>query len=115
VKTHIRRGKMFSIGLSMRLNPGGYPGYKKAHDELWPEIAKSMADNSVSMSIYRFGDRLFLHAVAPTEADWLKSREDPNLERWSEFMTNYLESDGAGNIVFDILEEAFAFGMFKSE
>ena len=68
---------MYSIGLSMQLKPGSYEGYKEAHDNLWPEIAKSMDDNSVSMSIYRLGDRLFLHAVAPSEADWLKSREDP--------------------------------------
>ena len=66
---------MYSIGLSMQLKPGSYEGYKEAHDNLWPEIAKSMDDNSVSMSIYRLGDRLFLHAVAPSEADWLKSRE----------------------------------------
>ena len=50
---------MYSIGLSMQLKPGSYEGYKEAHDNLWPEIAKSMDDNSVSMSIYRLGDRLF--------------------------------------------------------
>ena len=43
---------MYSIGLSMQLKPGSYEGYKEAHDNLWPEIAKSMADNNVSMSIY---------------------------------------------------------------
>ena len=53
---------MFSIGLSMQLKPGSYDGYKEAHDNLWPEIAKSMSDNDVSMSIYRLGDRLFLHS-----------------------------------------------------
>ena len=105
---------MYSIGLSMQLKPRSYEGYKEAHDNLWPEIAKSMADNNVSMSIYLLGDRLFLHAVAPSEADWLKSREDPELERWSEYMGNYLATDDAGNIIFDTLPEAFAFGMFKS-
>ena len=53
----------------MKLRPGGYDGYKKAHDELWPEIATSMSDHGVSMAIYRFGDRLMLFACAPTEAD----------------------------------------------
>ena len=105
---------MYSIGLSMQLKPRSYEGYKEAHDNLWPEIAKSMDDNNVSMSIYLLGDRLFLHAVAPSEADWLKSREDPALERWSEYMGNYLATDDAGNIIFDTLPEAFAFGMFKS-
>jgi hypothetical protein len=30
-------------------------------------------------------------------------------------MGNYLATDDAGNIIFDTLPEAFAFGMFKSE
>ena len=47
---------MYSIGLSMQLKPGSYEGYKEAHDNLWPEIAKSMDDNNVSMSIYLLGE-----------------------------------------------------------
>ena len=105
---------MFSIGLVMKLKPGGYPGYKEAHDKLWPEIARSMRDNSVSMSIYRFEDRLFLHAVAPTEEDWKQSRNVEVLDRWSEYMSTQLETDAEGNITFDELPEAFAFGMFKA-
>ena len=106
---------MYSIGLAMKLRPGCYEGYKEAHDNLWPEIGKGMEATNVSMSIYRLGDRLVLHAVAPSEQDWLKSREDPELERWSDYMATYLETDEDDNIVFEELPEAFAFGMFKSE
>ena len=47
---------MYSIGLSMQLKPGSYEGYKEAHDNLWPEIAKSMDDNEceyVDLSLRR--------------------------------------------------------------
>ena len=43
---------MFSIGLTFKLKPGCYPEYKKAHDELWPEIAETMSDNEIDMVIY---------------------------------------------------------------
>ena len=104
---------MFSIGYVMRLKPGQYEGYKEAHDNLWPKIAESMSDNNVSMSIYKHEDLLFLHAVAPTEEEWDRSREHPDLPRWAEFMGEFLDRDEAGEIFFSELPEAFAFGTFK--
>lgn len=104
---------MFSIGYVMQLKPGQYHRYKEAHDNLWPEIAKSMSDNQVSMSIYRFKEFLFLHAVAPTVADWNKSRDHPDLPKWSEYMSEFLEQDEKGEAVFSQLSEVFAFGNFK--
>ena len=105
---------MYSFGMVMKLRPGCYDEYKKAHDELWPSLAEGMRANQVSMAIYRFGDRLFLHAVAPNEADWLASRKDPELDRWHEYMSTLLETDDDGNIQFESLSEAFSFGMFAS-
>ena len=43
---------MFTIAESFCLKPGCYDEYKRAHDELWPDIAKSMAEHDVSMAIY---------------------------------------------------------------
>ena len=96
----------------MRLRPGAYEKYKLAHDQLWPEIAKGMRDNQVSMAIYRDADRLFLFASAPSEAHWQRSRQDPILARWDAGMTAYLETDQAGKIAFDVLPKAFGFGEF---
>ena len=106
---------MYSIGLAMTLRPGAYAEYKKAHDELWPEIADSMSDNDVSMAIYRFGENLVIHAVAPTEADWNKSRDVPILEKWFEYMSTLLATNQEGEIIFEDLPEAFAFGIFKAD
>ena len=43
---------MWSKALTYKLKPGFYPEYKKAHDELWPELAQAMADNQVNMVIH---------------------------------------------------------------
>jgi len=106
---------MFSTGYVMRLKPGQYDGYKKAHDNLWPEIAKSMSDNHVSMSIYRCDDLLFLHAIAPSEEEWNRSREHPDLPRWAEYMGEFLDRDKTGKVFFQELPEVFAFGIFRPE
>ena len=106
---------MYSIGMAMTLRPEAYDEYKKAHDELWPEIADSMSVNDVSMAIYKFNENLIIHAVAPTEEDWDKSREAPILEKWFEYMSTLLVTDDSGDIIFEDLPEAFAFGIFKAD
>jgi len=104
---------MFSIGLGLRLRPGCYDRYKKAHDECWPELLETMRENDVNMVIYRSGDQLFVHATAPSQTDWLNSRVGPRQDEWNDFMTDLLETDAEGNILFEELEVAFSFGQFK--
>lgn len=103
---------MYTIGLALTLRPGKYDGYKHAHDELWPELAKGMRDNNVSMVIYRDENRLFVFAAAPSEAHWDRSRQDPILAEWDNSMTEFLETDAAGNLAFTLLPKAFGFGDF---
>jgi L-rhamnose mutarotase len=105
---------MYSIGLAMTLRPNCYTEYKQAHDDLWPDIAQSMSVNNVDMAIYRFGENLIIHATAPTQADWEKSRQVPILEKWYDYMATLLVTDAEGQIIFEELEEAFAFGQFKA-
>jgi L-rhamnose mutarotase len=104
---------MFILGLAMTLRAGAYEKYKSAHDQLWPELAKGMRENQVSMAIYRDGNRLFLFASAPSEEHWQRSRRDPVLGRWDAQMTELLETDEKGHIAFTVLPKAFGFGEFK--
>ena len=104
---------MYTIGLALTLRPGKYDGYKQAHDNLWPELAKGMRENNVGMAIYRDGDRLFVFAAAPSEQHWNRSRQDPILAEWDQTMTEFLETDPAGNLAFTLLPKAFGFGEFK--
>ena len=91
---------MYSIGLGLKLRPGAYAGYKKAHDEAWPDLLEIMQRHHVNMIIYKSGERLFVHATAPSEEEWLATRGGPLDEKWNRYMTNYLETDADGNIVF---------------
>jgi L-rhamnose mutarotase len=104
---------MYTLGLALRLRPGVYDEYKRAHDELWPELAAGMRSNEVSMAIFRDGDRLFLFAAAPSEAHWQRSRQDPVLSRWDALMARLLETDDRGKIAFTHLPRAFGFGEFR--
>jgi L-rhamnose mutarotase len=104
---------MYTIGLALTLRPGAFDGYKQAHDELWPEVAKGMRENDVNMAIYRDGNRLFVFAAAPSEEHWKRSRQDPILAKWDKSMTQFLETDSAGNLAFTLLPKAFGFGEFR--
>lgn len=104
---------MYTIGLALTLRPGKYDGYKQAHDNLWPELAKGMRENNVGMAIYRDGDRLFVFAAAPSEQHWNRSRQDPILAEWDQTMTEFLETDASGNLAFTLLPKAFGFGEFR--
>jgi L-rhamnose mutarotase len=104
---------MYTIGLALTLRPGAYEGYKRAHDELWPELAAGMRANEVNMAIYRDGDRLFVFAAAPSEAYWAESRRDPVLSRWDAEMAKFLETDADGRLAFALLPKAFGFGEFQ--
>lgn len=104
---------MFTIALTMRLRPGALASYRKAHEELWPEIAHGMSDNGVSMVIYHETGRLFLFATAPSEERWNRSRQDPRLAEWDARMTAFLESSEPGKIAFAMPEKVFGFGDFK--
>ena len=104
---------MYTIGLALTLRPGKYDEYKRAHDELWPELAEGMRANDVSMAIYRDADRLFVFAAAPSEAHWDRSRQDPILANWDKNMCEFLETDANGELAFSLLPKAFGFGEFK--
>jgi L-rhamnose mutarotase len=104
---------MYCLGLGLTLRSGAYDEYKRAHDELWPELAEGMRANDVSMAIYRDGNRLFVFAAAPSELHWQRSREDPILAKWDQRMTELLETDNHGNLAFTVLEKAFEFGDFR--
>ena len=104
---------MFTTAFAMWLKPGCLEGYRRAHEALWPEIARSMSENGVSMAIYQSGEELCVFAVAPSEEAWNRSRSEPALARWDAAMTEFLESSEPGKIAFRQLERVFGFGEFK--
>ena len=101
---------MYSIAQTYQLLPGNREKYRKAHDELWPELAEAMAANRVNMVIYRHGDRLFLYATAPSRQHFERSHEGPVARRWLEYMATMMVTDEKGRSIVEELEQVFAFG-----
>jgi L-rhamnose mutarotase len=105
---------VYTQGQTFTLKPGCYEGYKKAHDELWPELVALMLAQQVSMVIYHHEGRLFLFATAPSRAHLERSHQGPVAQRWAEYMATMLETDDQGRSVVEKLEPAFAFGAFAA-
>ena len=106
---------MYSIGFAMTLRPGAYAEYKRAHDDPWPELVRDMEANGISMAIFRDGDRLVVHAVAPTAEHWEQSRRmTPVFDKWHAYMATLLETDAARqHRRRRELPEAYAYGLFR--
>jgi len=106
---------MYSIGTTFKLKPGCLAEYKKAHDELWPDIAEAMRANEVDMVIHHHEDRLFLFATAPSQEHMERSNQAATAERWAAYMATLMETDEEGKAIVEELELAFAFGGFRAE
>jgi len=104
---------MKSIGLVLKLRPGCYDEYKKRHDELWPELDQVMKSYGLSMVIYRHEDLLFVHEQAPSDESFQKMGAHPITPRWNKNMSEVLQTDARGEVIFISLPLAFSFGVFK--
>ncbi|MDA0746460.1 MAG: L-rhamnose mutarotase [bacterium] len=105
---------MYSSGMTFKLKPGNYEAYKKAHDELWPEMVEAMSKNEVNMVIYHYNDRLFLYLTAPSREHFERSHRGEVADRWTAYMATMMETDENGNSIVEELDQAFAFGDFKT-
>ena len=100
--------------MTFKLKPGCYAAYKKAHDELWPEIVAPMRDEGISMIIYHYEGRLFLHAEAPSREAFERSQAGPDVARWHAYMATLMATDAEGQSIVEDLEVAFGFGRFAA-
>lgn len=103
---------LYSFGQTYRLKPGCYDEYVKAHDELWPEVAEALAVHGISMAIYHFEGRLFLHAVAPSATALVDSHAGERAQEWMAYMATLLETGPDGKTIVDDMEPAFLYGEF---
>jgi L-rhamnose mutarotase len=104
---------MFATAQTFALKPGCYAEYKKAHDDLWPEIASAMHENGISMVIHYHEDRLFLFATAPSREALSRSHAGEAGVRWHKYMATLMVTNPDGSTIVDPLETAFKFGEFE--
>ena len=107
--------RRWSKALTYQLKPGCYAEYKKAHDEVWPELAQAMSDNQVNMVIHHHEERLYLYMTSPTEEHFDRSHTGEVAERWLAYMATLMITDDEGTTIMEEMDMAFAFGRYKEE
>jgi len=94
----------------MKLKPGCEAEYKKRHDEIWPELSKTLTDAGVSdYSIFLDQETLALFAVQKLAdghtADGLP--DNPVVRRWWDYMSDIMEVNPDNSPVCTPLAEVF--------
>jgi len=88
---------MQRITFVMQVKPGYEDEYVRRHQNVWPEVQADMRRAGIqSMSIYRFGQQLFLYMEVEdyARASGLLA-ESPDSIRWEEHMAPIM-ADAAG-------------------
>lgn len=84
---------MERIAFTYRFKPGKKDEYIQAHRELWPSQHEALKRSGVKkMVVFVRGDQLFLYADVENRQDYLRlAANDPDYQRWSEYMATMLE------------------------
>lgn len=89
--------KRYTLALDLKDDPALIAEYEKHHQQVWPEIIKSIRDSGiVSMEIYRAGNRLFM--IMETDASFsfaeksIKDATNPKVQEWEELMWKYQQA-----------------------
>jgi L-rhamnose mutarotase len=89
--------KRYTLALDLKHDPELIDEYEKYHQQVWPEIIRSIKDAGIrSMEIYRAGNRLFM--IIETDESFSferKSKADlanPKVQAWEELMWKYQQA-----------------------
>ncbi len=104
---------MQRVGFTFKIKPELKAEYKKAHDEIWPEMAKAINDYGMhNYSIYFKPDGT-LFAYLEVDGDFNQAMEefgktDVN-KRWQEHMDKYFVKEDSSILgpEVEVLEEVF--------
>jgi L-rhamnose mutarotase len=81
----------FSLALDLKDDPALIAVYEKYHEEVWPEVIKSITDSGIiGMEIYRVGNRLFMIMEANDDFSFAKKAAMDNgnfmVNKWEDLM-----------------------------
>jgi len=84
----------YCLALDLKDDAGLVAEYERWHQDVWPEIKKSIFDAGIqSMEIYRLGNRLFM--IMETDDSFSFDRKtsmdatNPAVQRWEALMWKY--------------------------
>lgn len=86
--------KRHCLTLDLQDEPELVAEYKRYHEKIWPEIAKSIRDSGIlDMEIYLLGTRLFMMMEVDDtfsfEAKSRADRDNPKVREWEELMWRF--------------------------
>jgi len=90
---HIR----YCLTLDLKDDPGLIARYKRYHEQVWPEILKSIKDSGIEdMEIYLLGTRMLMimevNEKFSFEAKAKADRGNPKVQEWEELMWKFQKS-----------------------
>jgi L-rhamnose mutarotase len=86
--------RRYCLTLDLKDNSALVAEYKRHHQKIWPEIARSILDAGIlDLEIYLLGTRLFMVLEAGPEfsfnAKAQADRENPKVREWEELMWKF--------------------------
>lgn len=89
--------KRYCLALDLKDDPALIAEYKRHHENVWPEIKKSIRDAGViDMEIYLLGNRLFMimevSEMFSFEAKAKADRNNPKVLAWEELMWKFQQA-----------------------
>jgi L-rhamnose mutarotase len=86
--------KRYCLALDLKDDPSLIAEYKRYHEQVWPEIIKSIKDSGIEdMEIHLLGTRLFMimevNEQFSFEAKAKTDREDPKVREWETLMGKF--------------------------
>lgn len=86
--------KRYCLTLDLKDDPKLIVEYKRYHEQIWPEIAKSIKDSGIeNMEIYQLGTRLFMvmevNENFSFEAKAKADQQNPKVQEWEKLMWKF--------------------------
>ena len=94
----------------MQLKPGFEAEYRKRHDEIWPELSRTLAEAGVSdYSIFLDPETLTLFAVHKIADDNTAADlpDNPIIRKWWDHMSDIMDTHPDNSPVCTSLDEVF--------
>ena len=93
---------------TMKLKPGALAGYKREHDNLWPELFDEIERSGIgTITIFERDPDLFLFSEIRDEDAWEKLLSSDVHQRWTKLMQSFLELGPDGSAQTEPLQEIF--------
>ena len=89
--------KKYCLALDLKDDVDKINEYKDYHQDIWPEISKSLKDSGIlNAEIYNTGNRLFMiievDITFSFENKLKMDLENPKVQEWEELMWNYQQA-----------------------